>query len=621
MIRQMIQKIYIAILMVTIILLSAGNLLAGSATLSWTAPTTNSDGTALTDLSGYKVYYGTTSGVYSSSVDAGNVMSYQLTGLTDGATYYFAVTAYDTSGNQSVYSSEVSKTLAAAADTTPPVISGVYANNITSSGATVNWTTDELSDTQAQWGLTTALGSSTTLNTQLSTAHSQTISGLSPSTTYYYKVLSRDASGNLATSISYTFTTSAAADTTPPVISNVVVSSVTADTATVTWTTNESSTSQVNYGLTASYGYSTTLDSNLTTTHTVVVTGLAGYSTYDFRVRSKDASNNEAVSSNYIFTTSNVAPAITASSATPTSGALPVAVSFSVTATDQDGYIASYEWDFDGDGVYDSNTGTVAGATHTYSAAGSYSPKVRVTDNGGLSATASLPAVTANAAGNLSPSISSITATPSSSTAPASVTFSVTASDPDGTIALYEWDFDGNGTYDVSTASNPASYTYNSAGTYSVTVRVTDDSGVTATSSTTVTIAKSVSGTSASGGSSASGGGGGCFIATAAYGSYLDPHVMPLRRFRDSYLMTNAPGRAFVSLYYRTSPPIADYIARHEALRTAVRLVLTPIIFMVEYPLHMSIALVMLALITYSVYRRRQWMGFMARSAASRRDD
>ena len=68
----------------------------------------------------------------------------------------------------------------------------------------------------------------------------------------------------------------------------------------------------------------------------------------------------------------------------------------------------------------------------------------------------------------------------------------------------------------------------------------------------------------------------GCFIATAAYGSYFDPHVETLREFRDDYLLTNPVGEAFVSLYYDVSPPIAGFIDDHPALKPIVRLALLP---------------------------------------------
>jgi len=81
-----------------------------NATLSWDAPTTNTDETELTDLAGYKVYYGTTSGVYDNVIDVADVTTYTLTDISPG-TYYFAVTAYDDGGNESDYSNEVSKTI------------------------------------------------------------------------------------------------------------------------------------------------------------------------------------------------------------------------------------------------------------------------------------------------------------------------------------------------------------------------------------------------------------------------------------------------------------------------------------------------------------------------------
>lgn len=105
-------------------------------------------------------------------------------------------------------------------------------------------------------------------------------------------------------------------------------------------------------------------------------------------------------------------------------------------------------------------------------------------------------------------------------------------------------------------------------------------------------------------GGSGGGGGGGCFIATAAYGSSLHPDVMTLRHFRDNYLVTNAPGRAFVTAYYRISPPIAAFIAKHEFARTVVRLLLTPIIFAVKQSGLLLAATVVLALAAFAGRRK-----------------
>lgn len=81
----------------------------GAATLAWTAPTTNSDGTQINDLLGFKIYYGTAHAAYGVSIDVGGNTSYQIDNLAAGTTYYFTVTAYNTSGIESDYSLEVSK--------------------------------------------------------------------------------------------------------------------------------------------------------------------------------------------------------------------------------------------------------------------------------------------------------------------------------------------------------------------------------------------------------------------------------------------------------------------------------------------------------------------------------
>lgn len=102
-------------------------------------------------------------------------------------------------------------------------------------------------------------------------------------------------------------------------------------------------------------------------------------------------------------------------------------------------------------------------------------------------------------------------------------------------------------------------------------------------------------------------GSGVCFIATAAYGSPLDPRLDTLRAFRDRFMMPNGPGRALVRFYYRHSPPLADFISNRDWLRAIVRGGLIPMVFTIEHPIRtaMLISGLIAALFVRRRHRRR----------------
>jgi hypothetical protein len=106
----------VLLLMTMVATLHFGTLTAQAtqAALTWSAPTTYPDGSPITDLSGYKIYTGTSPGNYSQNINVGNLTSYDLTGLSDATSYYFAVTAYDSYGVESELSSAFGFTTPAA---------------------------------------------------------------------------------------------------------------------------------------------------------------------------------------------------------------------------------------------------------------------------------------------------------------------------------------------------------------------------------------------------------------------------------------------------------------------------------------------------------------------------
>jgi hypothetical protein len=83
---------------------------SSSITLSWETPVSQADGKPLTDLSGFNIYYGKSPLAYGERIDAGNVRTYTLQNLPAGS-YYLAITAYDSEGNETDFSPEVAKSI------------------------------------------------------------------------------------------------------------------------------------------------------------------------------------------------------------------------------------------------------------------------------------------------------------------------------------------------------------------------------------------------------------------------------------------------------------------------------------------------------------------------------
>jgi len=163
-----------------------------------------------------------------------------------------------------------------------PVISNVMASNVTNNGATIQWSTDQDSTSQVEYGLTDSYGISTPINNTPAASHAVTLAGLTPNTLYHYHVISTSPNGT-GVSADYTFTTAGPPSVTPPQVTNITSSS-----ATITWNCGTAADGMVYYGTTASYG-SQASDNTVGAAHSVSLMNLNPGTIYHFQCVSTNA--------------------------------------------------------------------------------------------------------------------------------------------------------------------------------------------------------------------------------------------------------------------------------------------------------------------------------------------
>ena len=281
----------------------------GWQTVSFASPVAVSAGTT------YVVSYNAPNGKYSSV--AGGLSSALDVGplhTVAAAGRYLYNSGYPSNSSNASYLVDPVFNPSVAQDTTPPVISTVKVTPSATS-ATVTWSTDESSTSVVAYG--TSAGSLTSTATGASgTSHSVALTGLASGTTYYYQVTSVDPSGNSATSPSAaaSFGTT---DVTPPVISAVSAAG-SGTSATVTWTTDETSTSVVAYGTSAT-ALTSTANGGSGTSHSVTLSGLTANTRYYYRVTSVDPSGNSATSPTTNAAAAQYTPTVTPFTATSVS--------------------------------------------------------------------------------------------------------------------------------------------------------------------------------------------------------------------------------------------------------------------------------------------------------------
>ncbi len=267
--------------------------------LAWEAPEASGSGVA-----NYKIYRSKTTGANCSTniddfrqISSTTSESFVDTNLTQ-VKHYYCVAACDSTNECSAPSSTVSL-LPDGKWRVPPTLIGEPSATAKTKSAIVTWSTSRTSSSFVKYGKSSgAFGDEVGTSEQVA-AHSISLTGLDPGTTYYYKTLWTDEDGNTGESTEATFTTNPA-----PTISTVKISDVSLYSAYITFTIKSAIKATIQYGLTTNYGEAVEISTSTSENqNSIKLENLTQGSKYHLRIQAYDEENNIFTSDDYIFET------------------------------------------------------------------------------------------------------------------------------------------------------------------------------------------------------------------------------------------------------------------------------------------------------------------------------